>query len=85
MTEEPVTKEEHVTKISVLGLENAGKSTMLLTLQRSYHIGDNLIPTKNVARGVYSLFGQELAIWDFGGQAQYRKNYLDKPERFCWI
>ena len=55
-------------KLVIAGLDNAGKSTMLLTLQKNYHIGDALAPTKYVKRGLYSLFGKDLAVWDFGGQ-----------------
>ncbi len=76
-------EEEHnVIKIAIVGLDNAGKTTMLETLQKKYHIGDVLKPTKNIDRNIYRLFDQDLTIWDYGGQSEYRQNYLSKPERY---
>jgi small GTP-binding protein len=73
---------ESVMKIAIVGLAAAGKTSLIKTLQRSYHIGDSLAPTRNVERTNFTLFGKEGNIWDFGGQEQYRNTYLSKPERF---
>jgi GTPase SAR1 family protein len=73
--------ETSVVKIAVIGLNNAGKTTLLRTLQRKIKPGDNLAPTRYVERSQFELFGESGAIWDFGGQQQYRENYLSKPER----
>lgn len=69
-------------KLAIVGLAAAGKTSILKTLQRSYHIGDSLPPTRNVERTQFKIFGQEGNIWDFGGQDQYRSTYLSKPEKF---
>ncbi len=69
-------------KIGILGLENAGKTSIIKTLQHTYQIGQPLYPTKNVERTFFTLFGQQGSVWDFGGQAIYRNIYLKNPDRF---
>lgn len=69
-------------KIAITGIANAGKTTLVRTLQHRYHVGDNLPPTKNVERNQISLFGSSAAIWDFGGQTQYRTQYISNPDRY---
>ncbi len=73
---------EKITKISVVGLENAGKTSLVKTLFRTYDIGESISPTKNVERTNFSLWGSEGGIWDYGGQEMYRKSYLEKPMRY---
>jgi Ras-related GTP-binding protein A/B len=77
-------EEDSIMKIGIVGLANAGKTSLTRTLQRNYSIGnfDSLKPTRNVERSGFSLFGTQGTIWDYGGQKQYRENYLSKPERF---
>lgn len=69
-------------KIGVVGLNNAGKTTLIKTLQHQYHIGDNLSPTKGVERSSGMLFGSQISIWDYGGQIKYREDYLKNPTKF---
>ncbi|MHA1266507.1 MAG: ADP-ribosylation factor-like protein [Candidatus Helarchaeota archaeon] len=77
-------------KIALVGLENAGKSAIRAAILQKYnmkegmfsHVIENLKPTKGVEQETFSIFNNELNIWDMGGQKTYRKNYLEKPERF---
>ena len=69
-------------KIGILGLENAGKTSLIRTLHKTYHIGDPLSPTKNIDRSFFSMFGEKGTVWDFGGQSIYRDAYLKHPDRF---
>jgi GTPase SAR1 family protein len=76
------TIENAVVKIAVIGLNNAGKTTLIRTLQHELKAGESLAPTRQVERNQFDLFGQSGSIWDYGGQAQYRETYCAKPERF---
>jgi GTPase SAR1 family protein len=61
-------------KLALIGLNNAGKTTLLRTLQHQFKPGENIPPTRNIERNQFELFGQTGSIWDYGGQAQYREN-----------
>lgn len=69
-------------KIALVGLENAGKTSIIRTLNRTYHIGGPISPTKSVERTTFTLFGQNGSIWDYGGQQEYRDAYLKNPDRY---
>ncbi|MFQ5978130.1 MAG: ADP-ribosylation factor-like protein [Candidatus Heimdallarchaeota archaeon] len=63
-------------KIALLGLDAAGKSSFLLTLQKKYSETVDLQPTKGINRTNLRILGQDVSIWDFGGQEAYRKKYF---------
>jgi len=77
-------------KISLLGLENAGKTAMREVILRKYKGSPSLFnkilrklqPTKGVERENISILDANLQLWDMGGQETYRENYLREPERF---
>ena len=75
---------QQILKIGIVGLENAGKTTMIQTLRQNFKIALPLSrpPTKSVERTPVSIFGQETTIWDYGGQEVYRKICLENPERY---
>ena len=79
MTENP---DNDIMKIAIIGLANAGKSSIVKTVQKTYHIGQSISPTKSVERSFFKIFGDNAIIWDYGGQEDYRNSYLKKPERF---
>ena len=77
--------ENDIMKIAIIGLANAGKTSIVKTVQKTYHIGQTIAspkPTKSVQRSVFKIFGQNAILWDYGGQTEYRQAYLKKPERF---
>ena len=76
--------EESVLKIGIIGLQNAGKTSMVQTLRQNFNIAlpVSTSPTKSVERTPVSIFGQETTIWDYGGQEVYRNIYLSNPERY---
>jgi len=77
--------ENDIMKIAIIGLANAGKTSIVKTVQKTYHIGQTIAspkPTKSVQRSVFKIFGQNAILWDYGGQSEYRQAYLKKPERF---
>ncbi|WP_457558246.1 ADP-ribosylation factor-like protein [Candidatus Harpocratesius sp.] len=69
-------------KIALVGLENAGKTSIIRTLNRTYNINGKIAPTKSVERTTFTLFSQEGSIWDYAGQLEYRQSYLQNPERY---
>ncbi len=79
------TTENDVMKIAIIGLANAGKTSIVKTVRKTYHIGQTIQspkPTKSVQRTIFKIFGDNAIIWDYGGQDEYRAAYLEKPERF---
>lgn len=69
-------------KIIILGLDNAGKTSILSILQKKYSIIKNLMPTRGVSRQVLNFLGTSVIAWDFGGQIGYRNLYLSRPDLF---
>ncbi|HUX99317.1 MAG TPA: ADP-ribosylation factor-like protein [Candidatus Deferrimicrobium sp.] len=72
-------------KMAIVGLDNAGKSTILLTLQRQAGLQDftKLQPTKGLQTEQFTTDDNVYNVWDFGGQSKYRESYLQKPEYFA--
>lgn len=79
---ENINNKEKPIKIIVMGIENAGKTTILDILTKA--AGDapeyppDMYPTKGVERR--NLSKNNVVIWDFGGQELYRNEYLANPE-----
>jgi small GTP-binding protein len=76
--------QEKPKKIVIMGMENAGKSTIVRYLQiTSYEEPDkppDMNPTKNIART--EIEQNNIVVWDFGGQEKYRNEYLENPETY---
>lgn len=72
------------TKVICVGLDNAGKTAILSGLGGKLGISElgKLRPTKRIERKQISTSSLDLFIWDFGGQEEYRKDYLAKPEAY---
>ncbi|NVM28673.1 MAG: 50S ribosome-binding GTPase [Candidatus Helarchaeota archaeon] len=72
-------------KIIIVGLDNAGKSTILLTLKRRTNLPfiAELEPTKGIVTEQFETPECVYHCWDFGGQASFRESYLKKPEVFA--
>lgn len=70
-------------KILLVGLDNAGKTSLLAVLQNKYSVVKNLLPTRGLSRETLDFFGYPIVSWDLGGQLAYReKLYFAKPELF---
>ena len=86
MVDEGEILEKSAQKVIVIGLDNAGKTAILSKFGGRLGISDlaNLKPTKGVDRRHIETSGSDidLYIWDFGGQAQYRSKYFEKPEQY---
>mmetsp|Transcript_5966 Transcript_5966/g.15585 ORF Transcript_5966/g.15585 Transcript_5966/m.15585 type:complete len:187 (-) Transcript_5966:271-831(-) len=63
---------------TVLGLQNAGKTT-LITLISSGRFEEDRIPTVGFNMRQFKSGGVTLKVWDLGGQARFRRMW----ERYC--
>ncbi len=74
-----------VKKIAFLGLDNAGKTSIITAIKERFGFEDdvmNLAPTRRVDRDTFKFLGIEFARMDFGGQEEYREDYLKNPDRY---
>jgi GTPase SAR1 family protein len=72
---------DEISKIPVLGIQNAGKTSLINTLQREFKSLTKIKPTKGIERTKISFLNKTIAVWDFGGQEKYREDYIKKkPE-----
>ena len=66
-------------KISVIGLDNAGKTSIITVISRRFGFEEEIAritPTRRIARDTFKFLGIEFTRMDFGGQKQYRDEYL---------
>jgi len=71
-------------KVAVLGLDNAGKTSILENISGNTRMGlsTNLEPTRGVDVRQMESKHYNLVIWDFGGQKGHRHDYQQEPERY---
>ncbi|MHA1131686.1 MAG: ADP-ribosylation factor-like protein [Candidatus Helarchaeota archaeon] len=71
-------------KLVIVGLDNAGKSTIILTMKRQLgpHNLIDLQPTKGLSTESFETDDITYHVFDFGGQEAYRNRYLEKPYYF---
>lgn len=78
----PIT--QRMLKIVFAGLDNSGKTSFLLTLDRQFSKLMNIKPTSGANIQSIQILGATIVIWDLGGQEIYTKNYLAKPEIYLF-
>ncbi len=77
------TEKTLTTKVILLGLDNAGKTTLIEMLSgKNFPTLLNQEPTASVNQVNLPLQEMNLVVWDFGGQVTYRENYLQNPEQY---
>lgn len=69
-------------KLLFTGLDDAGKTSIILSLQREFSKIAILSPTRGAQRRVFNFLGKDIAEWDLGGQISYRISYLKNPGKF---
>ena len=71
-------------KINIMGLDNAGKSTLvdLLKGKPLSNANLNLTPTVGVDVQNFESSKYNMYIWDFGGQVSHRNDYFERPEDY---
>ncbi len=68
-----------------MGLDNAGKTSIITVITQRFGFEEEvarLTPTRRIARDSFKFLGIEFARMDFGGQKQYREEYLKHPEKY---
>ncbi|MHA1276471.1 MAG: ADP-ribosylation factor-like protein [Candidatus Helarchaeota archaeon] len=65
-------------KILFVGLANAGKTSIILTLRRQFSDLSEIKPTKGIERSEIDILGFKILTWDLGGQDIYRTEYKKK-------
>ncbi|MFX0145212.1 MAG: ADP-ribosylation factor-like protein [Candidatus Hodarchaeota archaeon] len=78
--EEP--SKEKTYKILFTGLDGAGKSSIILALQREFSTIALIEPTRGAQRRTFKLLGREISEWDLGGQKSYLISYLRNPSKY---
>ena len=78
--------ERRKSKILLLGLNNAGKTSIILSLQKKTNLMSfySLNPTKKVEYVNLKDFAGDITILDFGGQEQYRKQHLNDLNKYLF-
>lgn len=69
-------------KCLFVGLDNGGKTSLLLTLEKKFLKILMTKPTKKIAISDFQVLGIPMKIWDMGGQKEYRNEYLSKLHYF---
>ena len=72
-------------KLAFLGLDNAGKTSIIKAITKRFGFEEELagiMPTKRIARDHFKFLGLEIIRQDFGGQEQYREDYLKNPGKY---
>ncbi|MHA1649661.1 MAG: ADP-ribosylation factor-like protein [Candidatus Helarchaeota archaeon] len=71
-------------KVVVAGLDNAGKTALLNTIKKEVGFSElsSLKPTKGACRDEVFLADQEILLIELGGQEEFRKFYIEAPDRF---
>ncbi|KAJ1032312.1 hypothetical protein NDA18_001799 [Ustilago nuda] len=79
----------HEFRFLFLGLDNAGKTTILKKLQNQPQSEIEAIsPTLGFAIQTFQYQGYHLNVWDIGGQKSLRpywKNYFEKTDAIIWV
>ncbi len=71
-------------KIIIMGLDNSGKTSILLSLQRNTNLLSfySLNPTRGLDIVKFMNQGANFNIWDFGGQEQYHNTYFERLDEY---
>ncbi|HMF34918.1 MAG TPA: ADP-ribosylation factor-like protein [Candidatus Lokiarchaeia archaeon] len=72
-------------KFVISGLDNAGKTSLLVALSKKYNFIEEvkqLQPTVRVAYSRTDFLGNTVNFWDMGGQVKFRNQYLKKVDYY---
>jgi len=68
-----------------MGLDFAGKTSIITAISKKFGFEQDilkLMPTRKIARDAFKFLGIEFVRMDFGGQLQYREEYLKNPTKY---
>jgi len=73
----PITTQRKM-KIILSGLDNVGKTSFILSVDRKFSKLIGLKPTRGADVSSIEALGTNIFLWDLGGQKRYQEGYLDK-------
>ena len=68
-----------------MGLDFAVKTSIITAISKKFGFEEDilkLMPTRKIARDAFKFLGIEFIRMDFGGQMQYREEYLKNPTKY---
>ncbi len=71
-------------KILFAGLDNSGKTSFLLSVDRKFSKLIGLSPTRGADVSSIEALGATIFLWDLGGQKQYHERYLSKAQIYLF-
>lgn len=71
-------------KLIFAGLDDSGKTSFLLSVDRKYSKLIGLKPTRGANIKSIEALGATIFLWDLGGQFGFRKRYIDKAEIYMY-
>lgn len=71
-------------KIIFLGLDDSGKTSFLLSVDRKFSKLIGLKPTRGAQISTIEALGATISLWDLGGQYQFRQRYLTKSQIYLY-
>ncbi|NHJ20107.1 MAG: hypothetical protein EAX91_04125 [Candidatus Lokiarchaeota archaeon] len=71
-------------KILFAGLDNSGKTSFLLSIDRKFSKLIGLSPTRGADVSSIEALGATIFIWDLGGQKIYHERYLNKAQIYLF-
>ncbi len=77
-------KGENAKKILIMGLDNSGKTSILLCLRGIKNLLSfySIKPTKGADVVSFKISNSNYNIWDFGGQEAFREEYLENFNQY---
>ena len=79
----PITTQRKM-KIILSGLDNSGKTSFILSVDRKFSKLIGLKPTRGADVSSIEALGTTLFLWDLGGQRKYHERYLDKAQIYLF-
>jgi len=79
----PITTQRKM-KIILSGLDNSGKTSFILSVDRKFSKLIGLKPTRGADVSSIEALGTTIFLWDLGGQRRYQKGYLDKSQIYLF-
>ena len=71
-------------KILFAGLDNSGKTSFLLSVDRKFSKLIGLSPTRGADVSSIEALGATIFLWDLGGQKKYHERYLNKAQIYLF-
>jgi GTPase SAR1 family protein len=71
-------------KLIFAGLDDSGKTSFLLGVDRKYSKLIGLKPTTGASIKSIEALGATIFLWDLGGQLKFRRKYIDKAEIYLY-